>query len=165
MFRSIKLGIIVTVALLLVISGTALAGQKHVAYERTLDDLRTARALLQRANAPQTADGQQDEVSLAISNIDGAIAEISKEAAVNAANPQDIPKGDSRMKWSQRLSKSFKLLDKAKLDCSTEKDNSGDAGLQKRVLDRIDEAHNRIRVAIDTVNFDYSARNMPTRND
>jgi len=165
MLRSMKLRTIVTVALVLAISCTALAGQKHVGYARALDDLRMARALLQRSSALQGADSQQDEVSLAIGNIDGAIAEIAKEFAINPGAPQDLPKIDSRLKWPQRLSQSYKMLDKAKLDCSMEKDNSANAELQKQVLDRIDQAHDRIRVAIDTVNFDYNARNMPTRND
>ncbi|HEY2646278.1 MAG TPA: hypothetical protein VGI34_04870 [Candidatus Acidoferrales bacterium] len=141
-----------------------MAGQKHLGYSRALGDLRTARALLQRGNAPQTPN-EQDEVSLAIANIDGAISEITKAAGGNAGARPEIAKSDLRMSWAQRLSKSFRMLDKAKLDCSTEKENSSEAGLQKRVLDRIDEAHDRIQVAINTVNFDYSARNMPTRND
>jgi len=165
MLRRTRLCANTTIALLLAISGTAMAGQKHLGYSRALDDLRTARALLQRTSAMQTPSAPQDEVSLAINNIDGAIEEIGKEAAITGSDPKELPKVDSRMKWAQRLSMSFKLLDRAKLDCSIEKDNSVDAGLQKRVLDRIDQAHDRIRVAIDTVNFDYSARNMPTRND
>ncbi len=165
MLRSTKLCTTISIALVLALSGTALAGQKHPGYARAVDDLRIARALLQRSNAPQAADAQQDEVSLAIGDIDGAIAEMGNEAGVNERDPQAPAKVDSRMKWPQRLSQSYRLLDKAKLDCSVEKDNSGDTGLQKRVLDRIDQAHDRIRVAIDTVNFDYSARNMPTRND
>jgi hypothetical protein len=51
------------------------------------------------------------------------------------------------------------------MECSREKDDSGYAGLQARVMSRLDHAHDRLRVAIDTVNFDYSARNLPTRND
>jgi hypothetical protein len=165
MLRSLKLCTNVSIALVLFLSGTALAGQKHLGYSRALDELRTARALLQRTNALKVADTQQDEVSLAIGNIDGAISEISKQITGNGSDPQEIPKVDSRLKWPQRLSQSYKMLAMAKLDCSTEKDKSGDAGLQKKVLDRIEEAHDRIRVAIDTVNFDYTARNMPTRND
>ena len=33
------------------------------------------------------------------------------------------------------------------------------------VLTQLDQAHTRLTVAIQTVNFDYAARNMPTRND
>ncbi len=122
------------------------------------------RALLQRANNVSTVDGSQDEVSLAISSIDGAISEINKEAPAGNKQP-DAPKIDSRMHWSDRLSMSFKMLDRAMFDCSKEKDNSGKTEVQSRVLASIAQAHDRIRVAIDTVNFDYSARNMDTRND
>jgi hypothetical protein len=69
------------------------------------------------------------------------------------------------MTWAARLSMSMRLLDRAKLDCSSDRDNAANAGLQSRVFASIDQAHDRIRVAIDTVNFDYSARNMTTRND
>jgi hypothetical protein len=164
MRRFTNVYLIATIATVLFTSGTALAGQKHLGYARTLDDLRTARALLQRTNVGPAANAPQDEVSLAIENIDGAMTEISKVTA-SSVNPQEMPKIDSHMKWAQRLSQGYKMLDRAKLDCSVEKDKSGDAELQKRILDRIDQAHDRIRVAIDTVNFDYSARNMPTRND
>jgi hypothetical protein len=164
MRRTTNVYLIATIALGLFTSGISLAGQKHLGYARTLDDLRMARALLLRTNMGTAANAPQDEVSLAVENIDGAMLDISKETG-SSVNPQDTPKIDSRMKWAQRLSKGFKMLDKAELDCRTEKVNSTDAEFQKRVLDRIDQAHDRIRVAIDTVNFDYSARNMPTRND
>jgi hypothetical protein len=57
------------------------------------------------------------------------------------------------------------LLEKALQDCSNEKDTSGDQGLQARVFNLLDQAHTRITVAVQTKNFDYSARDLPTRND
>jgi len=165
MFRTTRIGMIASLGLLISIPGATFAAQHHTGYVRSLDDLRTARALLQRASNVSTAEGSQDEVSLAISNIDGAIAEISKEAPLKGKNAQEPPKVDARLTWSARLSTSMRLLDRARLDCSREKDDSANAGLRSRVLTSIDQAHDRIRVAIDTINFDYSARNMPTRND
>ena len=124
-----------------------------------------ARVLLQRVDKVSTSDGSQDEVSLAIGSIDGAISEIDNEAPSSDKQSQNAPKFDARMRWSDRLSMSFKLLDKAMLDCNREKDSSGKTELHSRVLASIAQAHDRIRVAIDTINFDYSARNMDTRND
>jgi hypothetical protein len=142
-----------------------MAGQKHAGYVRGLDDLRTARALLQRPNEAQAPSGLQDEVSLALTSIDEAIAQINTVSPDNGKKSHDVSGIDAHTKWSKRLSMSFRMLEQAKLDCAKEKDNSGDAGLQARVQGLIDQAHDRIRVAIDTVNFDYSARSLPTRND
>jgi hypothetical protein len=164
MFRIKRMGLIASIGVLISMPCATPAARHQTAYVHTLEDLRMARALLQRANKISTADGSQDEVSLAISNIDGAIAEINKEVPTGDKQPE-APKIDSRMHWSDRLSMSFKMLDRAMFDCSKEKGNSGKAELQSRVLASIAQAHDRIRVAIDTVNFDYSARNMDTRND
>ena len=164
MSRSLKFYLGLAMAVTLSIPFAALAGQKHQGYARTLEDLRMARALLQRPG-DQVQNGSQDEVSLAIGNIDGAIDEITKDANIKNGSSRDVPAIDAHMQWSVRLATSMRMLDKAMLDCSKEKDNSGSEGLQAKVLGRLNRAHDRIRVAIDTVNFDYSARNLPTRND
>lgn len=165
MFRSSKMCRFGAMALVLSLPGTALAGQKHPGYARTMDDLRLARALLQRTNEAQALDGSQDEVSLTIGNIDDSMAEISQEIGEQGKKPHSLPRIDARMPWAERLARSLKLLEMAKQDCSTEKDNVGDSGLRARVLDQLDHAHTRITVAIETKNFDYNARNMLTRND
>lgn len=165
MLRTTRIALIASFGLLISVPGAVFAAQHHAGYARSMDDLRTARALLQRADQVSTAEGSQDEVSLAIGSINAAIAEISKEAAVSDKNTPEPLKVNARMTWQARLSMSLRLLDRAKLDCSKEKDDSANAGLQSHVMASIDQAHDRIRVAIDTINFDYSARNMPTRND
>jgi hypothetical protein len=152
-------------ALVLSLPGTILAGQKHTGYDRTMEDLRWARALLQRANEAQSLNGSQDEISLTIANIDGAMAEIDKEIGTEGKKSRAVPRIDARMPWADRLSKSLKLLELAQQDCRTEKDNAGDGGLRARVLNQLDDAHTRMTVAIATKNFDYNARNLPTRND
>jgi hypothetical protein len=164
MFRTTRIGLIALTGLLVSIACATPAAQHRTGYVHTLEDLRMARALLQRPDKVSTTDGTQDEVSLAIGSIDGAIAEIDKEMPAGDKQP-DPPKFDTRMRWSARLSMSFRMLDRAMFDCSKEKDTSGKSELQSRVLASIEQAHDRIRVAIDTVNFDYSARNMDTRND
>lgn len=165
MFRMSKMCRFGTMALVLSLPGTALAGQKHPGYDRTMDELRIARALLQRTNEAQTLNGSQDEISLTIANIDGAMAEIEKEIGTNGKKPRAVPRIDARMPWADRLAKSLKLLEMAQQDCGMEKDKSSDGGLRARVLNQLDDAHTRITVAIATKNFDYNARNMPTRND
>jgi hypothetical protein len=165
MFRTSKMCRFGAMALVLSLPGTALARQKHPGYVRTRDDLRLARALLQRTNDAQALNGSQDEVSLTISGIDAAMTEITKEIGPDTKKHQDLPRIDAHMPWAERLSQSLKLIEKAEQDCSKEKDNSGNLGLQARVLGLLDKAHTRITVAIETKNFDYSARDLPTRND
>ncbi len=165
MFRTMRMGLLAAIALTLSLSYAAWAGQKHLGYVHALDDLRTARALLQRTGDAQIPNGSQDEVSLALANIDEAIAQINTESPDNGKKSHDVSAIDPHTKWSKRLSMSYRMLDQAKQDCGKEKDDSGNAGLQARVQGLIDQAHDRIRVAIDTANFDYSARSLPTRND
>jgi hypothetical protein len=165
MFRTSKKCLFGAMTLVLSLSCAAQAGQKHAGYFRTMDGLRFAKALLQRTNEAQTFNGAQDEVSLTIANIDGAMAEIDKEIGPERKKPHALPRIDSRMPWAARLSESLKLLELAKQDCSKEKDNPSDQGLQARVSNLLDQAQTRITVAIDTKNFDYNARNLPTRND
>jgi hypothetical protein len=165
MFRTFKVCLFGTMALVLSLFGTAQAGQKHPGYLRTMDDLRLARALLKGTNGAQALNGSQDEVSLTIGNIESAMAEIDKGIIAKAKKPQAIPQIDARASRAERLTKSLRLLEKAREDCGKEKDDAGDLGLQARVFDLLDQAHTRITVAIQTINFDYSARNMPTRND
>ena len=165
MLRTAKLCQLGALALALSLAGTAWAGQKHLGYMHTMEDLRLARALLLRPDMPQAGSDSQDEVSLTVSNIDAAMAEINKEIGPGNSKPHELPRIDSRMPGPERLSTSLKLLEKAREDCSTEKDNGGANGLRARVFNFLDQAHTRITVAIETKNFDYNARNMPTRND
>ena len=93
------------------------------------------------------------------------MAEMRKEIGPDLKKPHDLPRIDARMPWAERLTESLKLIEMARQDCSKEKDNPGDQGLQLRVFNLLDQAHTRLTVAVETKNFDYSAREMPTRND
>jgi hypothetical protein len=141
------------------------AGQRHPGYSRAMDDLRMARALLQRPNQAGSVDGSQDEVGLSIGYIDAAMADIYKETGEEGEKGHDAAQIKVRKSWTDHLAKSLKMLEKAELDCASEKDASADSGLRARVLDQLDHAHSRLTVALETVNFDYTARNLPTRND
>jgi hypothetical protein len=165
MFKTAKICLMAVGALSLALPSATLAVQGHASYERALNDLRVARALLQRTNDAQPSNGPDDEATIAIKNIDAAIAEIAKEPGADGKKSNEPPRVDLRMPWAKRLAESLKLLDKAQQDCGKEKDSAGDAGLQAQILDHIDQAHNRIKVAIETINFEYSARDMSTRND
>ena len=165
MFRASRLWRLGAMALIVALPGAALAGQKHPGYARTVDDLRLARTLLQRANTSQVADASQDEVSLTIASIESALKEIDQEIGAGGAKPHALPRIPARMPWADRLADSLRLLERAEEECSREKDGAGTQGLQARVLGHLENAHTRLSVAVETVNFDYSARNTPTRND
>lgn len=165
MLSTSKLFQIGVIFLVLCLPGTALARQKHPGYSRAMDDLRLAQALLQRTGGAQTLNGSEDEVSLAIGNIDGVMTEIEKEIGAERQKPRALPRINPRLTWGDRLTESLRLLEKAEQDCSREKDNTGDSGLQARVFDFLDQARTRMTVAVETINFDYTARNLPTRND
>lgn len=152
------------VALLLSLASTAQAGKKHPGYIRTLEDLRTARALLERPGRVQDANAP-DEVSLTITNIDRAIDEINQEAAPKNKKQPSAPHINPKMKWGNRLSESLRMVERARLDCAKEKDDAANAGTLARIERLLDDAHMRLTVAIQTKNFDYDARNMSTRND
>lgn len=165
MLRKVMLCQCGAIAVVLFLSGTVRAGQKHLGYARTMDDLREARVLLQRTSQVTAVDGSQDEVSLSVGYIDAAMADIYKTTGEQGEKPSEVPRIDARLPWAKRLSRSLKLLERAQLDCNGEKDTGGSDGLRSRVLDQLDHAHSRLSVALQTVNFDYSARNMSTRND
>jgi hypothetical protein len=165
MLSTSKLFQIGAICLVLCLSGTVMAGQKHSGYSRTMDDLRLARTLLQRPGQEPVINGSEDEVSLTIGNIDAVMAEIEKEIGPDRKKSRALPRINPRMKWGERLNESLKLIEMAELDCNKEKDGPSDAGLQARVFNLLDQAHTRMTVAIETINFDYNARNLPTRND
>jgi ketosteroid isomerase-like protein len=165
MFRTAKLGSLGLICVLLSLPSGAFAGHNHPGYDHAADDLRLVRALLQRPNAAQPANGWQDEVSLTIGHIDMAVKEIEEGVSAGQTKPHNLPRIDPHMTWAERLDQSLRLLERAEWDCTKEKDDAASAGLKGRIFDLLDQAHTRLSVAIQTVNFDYSARNIPTRND
>lgn len=164
-FRTAKFGPLGLICLLLGLPSGAFAGHSHPGYDHAADDLRAARALLQRPNAALPANGWQDEVSLTIGHIDMAVKEIEEGVGTSRSRPHDTPRINPHMTWAERLDQSLRLLERAEWDFAKEKDDAASAGLKARLFDLLDQAHTRLSVAIQTVNFDYSARNLPTRND
>jgi hypothetical protein len=165
MIRTSKLCQFGALALSLSLAGTVLAGHKQRGYVRTLDDLRLARMLLQRSNPTEAADESLDEISLTTSNIDNMISEINQGIGADRKKTPAVPQINTRLTWPERLTESLRLIQKAKLDCSSEKEKSGDDGLRFRILTQLEDAQSRLTVAVETVNFEYDARSVPTRND
>jgi hypothetical protein len=165
MFRTSRLCALGMICLAVILPASAFAGHHHPGYQHAMDDLRLALALLQRPAGAQAVNKSPDEVSLTITDIEGAVKEISEEVGPDLGKTHETPRFDARMPWKDRLVQSLRLLERAELEYGKEKGSDGKAGSKAKAFDLLDEAHTRISVAIQTVNFDYSARNVPTRND
>jgi hypothetical protein len=111
---------------------------RHPAYLHALQDLRHARAHLERG----TDSGRKDrEEAHAIAEIDKAIGEIKQAAIDDGKNLNDHPPVDARMDWPGRYHRTLELLDKARHDISEREDDGFAHGLRRRALEHIDEAH------------------------
>ena len=141
----------VLVGVLLGLSGCAVRVaarpvERHPAYLRAIQDLRHARAHLQRP-ASVTAQTAWDE-GVAIRDIDAAIHEAQVAAADDGRNPGALPPVDLGPDWSGRLHRSLELLEQARRDTAREEDNPGARGAQQRALQHIDAAIAFVRQGI-----------------
>jgi hypothetical protein len=114
------------------------APARHPAYLHALEDLRHARAHLERP-AAVTQRTAWDE-AVAIREVDAAMREIHNAAIDDGRNPADHPPVDVRMDWAGRLHRSVELLRRARQDCAQEEDNPSVRGLQQRAIQHIDAA-------------------------
>jgi len=111
---------------------------RHPAYLHALEDLRHARAHLERP-AQVTAQTAWDE-RVAVAKIDAAIAEIKHAAVDDGKNLGDHPPVDAALDWPGRLHRTVELLRKARADVNEEEDNNFARGLKRRATAHIDEA-------------------------
>jgi hypothetical protein len=136
------------VALLLLVSVSGVAApvppREHPAYLHALTDLRHARAHLEHPDGSPIGP----EESIAVREIDVAIAEIKKAAIDDGKNLNDHPMVDSHLDWPGRLHRAAELLKKAHSDVAQEEDNAFAQGLQQRALEHIDKAHHHVEEAI-----------------
>jgi len=144
---------------------SAFASHSHSGYQHAVDDLRLAQLLLQRSDIAPASSGWHDEVSLTMDNLDEAMKQMDTAVGSDRSKPSDLPRLDARMAWAERLNQSLRLIEHAEWDFAKEKDGAANTALKARIYDLLDEAHARLSVAIETVNFDYNARHLPTRND
>lgn len=110
---------------------------KHPAYLHALQDLRHARANLERRGGD--AEMKWDEKT-AIREIDEAIREIKSASIDDGKNLADHPPVDAKMDYAGRLHKANELLHKADKDCHEEEDNNFARDMQKRAIHHIGEA-------------------------
>jgi hypothetical protein len=112
--------------------------RQHPAYLHALEDLRHARAHLERP-ATVTAPTAWDE-RVAVSHIDAAMREITQAAIDDGKNLADHPPVDVALDWPGRLRRTLELLRRARADVNQEEDNQFARGLKRRAIEHIDAA-------------------------
>ncbi len=136
----------------LTISQASFAGffGDHPRYLHALSDLRYARALLERPDAPNV---MADE-NRAIQELDTTISEIKKAALDDWKPVVDAPHIDVHLNHKGRLTESMKALERARHDIAKEEDDRAARELQKRALAHLDQAMNCVQRAISDKRLD-----------
>ena len=146
-----RIGILLS-SLALISLGCAHAAPReghHPAYLHALEDLRHARAHLERP-AAATMRRAWDE-SIAIHEIDEAIREIKDAAIDDGKNIAEHEPVDARMDWPGRMHRAVELLRKARQDCEHEEDNAEVRGLRDRAIHHIDAAIHHTELGIENI--------------
>lgn len=124
---------------------TGQAPGKHPAYLHALSDLRYARGYLSELGANDTIDNDSAQ---AIKDIDAAINELKKASIDDGKNLRDHPTIDAHLEKTGRFHRALELLDSALSDVNKEEDDPNAMGLQTRIIDHIQAAHDAVRRAI-----------------
>ena len=110
---------------------------KHPAYLQAFTDLRTARWMLEHRPGDPAVSAQED---LAVSEIDGAIAEIKRAAIDDGKDIHDHPNVQDVRGRPGRLHRALELLRKVHGDVAREEDDPMTRGLRNRAIGHIDAA-------------------------
>jgi hypothetical protein len=109
----------------------------HPAYLRSLTDLRSARANLERKGGDRAMKWDEHD---AIVEIDRAIGDIKEAAIDDGKNLGDHPPLDVKLPRAGRLHQALAALRHAREDIAKEEDNAYARGLRNRAIHDIDEA-------------------------
>lgn len=125
-----------------------LMAQPHPHYAHALQDLRYARALLERGDrgwGPVAADQQR-----ATAEIDRAIEEVRHAAMDDGRNPNGHTWINPHMDPHDRLRRASEMLAHARQSISRAEDNPAARDMRNRAYRHIDEAQRALHHAIDT---------------
>lgn len=138
-------GTVLMAALLLPFAAVA---QDHPHYLHALQDLRYARALLERGQGwdwgPAAADQQR-----ATNEIQAAIEEVRHAAMDDGRNPDNHPPIDVHWAAHDRLRRAMEALDRARDSISREEINPAARDQRNRAYHHIDEARRALHHAMD----------------
>lgn len=144
----LKLCTIAAAALLLPLGMTAqdMRGQ-HPGYGHALQNLRYARALLERGDrgwGPVAADQQR-----ATSEIDRAIEELRRGAEADGRNPNEHPRIEQTWEPRDRLRRASEALSEARDELGRGDEDRGGHELRERAERHIDEAQHALHRAME----------------
>jgi hypothetical protein len=117
---------------------------RHPGYLHAIQDLKRARGLIARPDAPNV---QADE-SRAVREIDACLSDLTQAAWIDGKinNPMIVP--DAGLDFSGRLHKGLELLRKAHSDMDREEDDPAALGFRARANKHVDRAIGFTRRAI-----------------
>ncbi len=124
-----------------------LVAQRHPGYSHALQDLRFARAVLERNEGWGRVAADEGR---ATGEIDRAIEELRRAAMDDGRNPNDHPPVDMRWEPRDRLHRAMEALDQARDRIGREEDNSSAREWRNRAFRHIDEARRALRHAMET---------------
>lgn len=117
---------------------------RHPGYMHAISDLRSAKWLLERPDAHNVVQDEQN----AVREIDACLHELTEAAWMDGKNVQDHPPTDEGLDHPGRLHKSLELLKKAHADMDKEEDDPTAQGFQARAIKHVDRAVGYTRRAI-----------------
>jgi len=135
------------ISAVMVIPSLAAAPGQHPAYMRTLTALRDARAHLVHTGSDVTSKDQEN----ALVQVDRAIEEINHARITDGKNISDHSPMDANLKQADSLRRALELINEARGDVSSEQDQPDTQGLQKRVLQHIEDAARFVKYATESV--------------
>jgi hypothetical protein len=122
----------------------------HPRYVHAMTDLRTARWMIARPDAPNvTADENR-----AVGEIDAALGEIKQAALDDMKDVWNPPSIDTHIDRHGRIDKALELLNRAHDDIAREEDDRRARGLQHRAIQHLDNAISFARLAREDKHFD-----------
>lgn len=144
--RSFRSGLLVLTVMLAPAIGSADAPGRHPAYLRARTDLRTAQFLLRVRDEPNV----MRNLHAADEEIEAAIREIDRAAAIDRKNLEDHPRADVNLDRPGRLRKTVELLRSSRRDLAREEDNGPARGWRDAAYRHIDAALEHMhRAAVD----------------
>jgi hypothetical protein len=115
----------------------------HPSYLHAASNLRHARQLLERPDAPNVAGPEQ----AAIREIDAAIYEI-KQAARDDWKPADLPSVSVHLDLRGRMHEALKEMEKAQREINKEEDDRAARGLRNRASMHLNQAIGLVQQAM-----------------
>lgn len=137
---------VLVTSLLLPLAAMAQMPGRHPGYAHAVEDLRFARAVLERHEGwgPVAADQQR-----AVGEINRAIDELKQAAMDDGRNPNAAPPIDMRWEPRDRMHRAMDALGRARDAISREEDNPAARGWRDRAFRHIDMAQRVLGHAMD----------------